>query len=535
MRTSGFRWCASHLNPSDPSVMTRILLVEDSPGDARLVKEALREGAIPEHELVSVETLAAARAVLAQHGFDVVLLDLSLPDSYGLDTVRQVVAAAPDTTVIVMTGLDDEVMAVESLRAGAQDYLLKGEISGHLLGRSIRYALERGRTARELREALRRRRELEEIVRQSPVIVFLWREEPGSPVEFVSDNVAQFGYSSTDFLSGQVRYQDIIHPEDLPRVRAEVDEQLRLGRNSFALEYRILTKSGEVRYVEDRTWIPVSDSDQGVRYHQGVIIDQTAHKLAQLALAESEERYRDLLDSASDLIQSVRPDGHFAFVNRAWRETLGYTPDEVADLKLADVVAPECLEHCQEKLSVVLRGQRLSQVEATFVAKDGRRILVEGNVDCRTRDGRPIATLGIFRDITERKQQELRLMQKNAELQRLNEQKNQFLGMAAHDLRNPLAVILNYSEFLLSDQTHALTPEQTRFIQAIKRSSDFMLGLINDLLDVSKIEAGKVALDLKPVVISDLVRQKVGLSGVMAARKGIHLLLDTRSDVPPTL
>ncbi|MFA7241374.1 MAG: EAL domain-containing protein [Sulfuricellaceae bacterium] len=129
------------------------LLVEDNPGDARLIKEALIEMGRPHLHLDWVERLDAAVARLLQQKFDVVLLDLSLPDSQGLHTVREIERAAPQTPVVVLTGLDDEAVALEAVRAGAQDYLVKSEIAGHLLARVIRYAIERNRIGQRLRQS----------------------------------------------------------------------------------------------------------------------------------------------------------------------------------------------------------------------------------------------------------------------------------------------------------------------------------------------------------------------------------------------
>jgi DNA-binding response OmpR family regulator len=129
------------------------LLVEDNPGDARLIKEALIEMGRPHLHLDWVERLDAAVARLLQQKFDVVLLDLSLPDSQGLHTVREIERAAPQTPVVVLTGLDDEAVALEAVRAGAQDYLVKSDVAGHLLARVIRYAIERNRIGQRLRQS----------------------------------------------------------------------------------------------------------------------------------------------------------------------------------------------------------------------------------------------------------------------------------------------------------------------------------------------------------------------------------------------
>ena len=143
---------------------TRILIVEDNPGDARLLQRYL--ATTHEFELQCVESLSSAMAALRASYFDAVLLDLSLPDARGLETLRSVRAAAPDLPIVVLTGLDDEAVAIEALRQGAQDYLIKGEIHRHWLARAIHYAIERQHTLEKLQqlneELIRSNQELEQ-------------------------------------------------------------------------------------------------------------------------------------------------------------------------------------------------------------------------------------------------------------------------------------------------------------------------------------------------------------------------------------
>ncbi len=131
---------------------------------------------------------------------------------------------------------------------------------------------------------------------------------------------------------------------------------------------------------------------------------------AEATLRESEERYRDLFENAHDLIQSVSPDGKFLYVNRAWRKALGYAEAEVANLTLFDIIHPDSQEHCRRVFQSVLTGEVVDNVEAILVSKTGKRIPVEGSVNCRLKDGKPVATRGIFRDITERKEHEKQLV-----------------------------------------------------------------------------------------------------------------------------
>lgn len=130
-----------------------VLLVEDNPGDARLVKEMLAEDAGTDFALTTVVTVQAALQHLAAHpATDAVLLDLSLPDESGVTTVQRVVEGANDAVVVVMTGAGDEELGVSAMEAGAQDYLVKGQVDARLLRRALRFALERHAKRQELAE-----------------------------------------------------------------------------------------------------------------------------------------------------------------------------------------------------------------------------------------------------------------------------------------------------------------------------------------------------------------------------------------------
>jgi DNA-binding NtrC family response regulator len=127
----------------------KVLLVEDNPGDARLLEEDLREVPGEEFELTHVERMEEASDRLREEEYDVVLLDLSLPDSSGLDTVKRTFSEAPTMPIVVLTGMDDESLGLSAVREGAQDYLVKGQTQGRMLVRAIHYALERERLQEE--------------------------------------------------------------------------------------------------------------------------------------------------------------------------------------------------------------------------------------------------------------------------------------------------------------------------------------------------------------------------------------------------
>jgi len=126
-----------------------LLLVEDNPADADLIKEYLADSQSVEYKMVETQTLSAALELLAKENIDLVLLDLSLPDSSGLDTVRTLLTDYPQIVLIVLTGLKDHQIALQAVRFGAQDYLEKDQLTPMLLDRSISYAIERKKATRE--------------------------------------------------------------------------------------------------------------------------------------------------------------------------------------------------------------------------------------------------------------------------------------------------------------------------------------------------------------------------------------------------
>jgi CheY-like chemotaxis protein len=147
----------------------RVLLIEDNLGDARLLAEVLRDVPGKPFELVHAELVSSALERLSQEHFEAILLDLSLPDGQGFGVLRRLLDVAPSIPVLVLTGLNDEQMALNALSAGAQDYLVKGSHDGDFISRAIRYAiqrkdlLERTRALRDIDQAITSTLDIQEI------------------------------------------------------------------------------------------------------------------------------------------------------------------------------------------------------------------------------------------------------------------------------------------------------------------------------------------------------------------------------------
>jgi len=137
----------------------RVLLIEDNPGDIRLIQEMIKDVGYNKFELIIKENLTDGIQSLSENEFQVILLDLSLPDSFGLDTFTRILDKAPETPIIILTGTDDQELAVEAVKSGAQDYLVKIMVNSTLLERSIYYAIERHRIKDELKNSEKNYRE----------------------------------------------------------------------------------------------------------------------------------------------------------------------------------------------------------------------------------------------------------------------------------------------------------------------------------------------------------------------------------------
>ncbi|MBT4512916.1 MAG: PAS domain S-box protein [Chloroflexi bacterium] len=163
--------------------------------------------------------------------------------------------------------------------------------------------------------------------------------------------------------------------------------------------------------------------------------DAISHEVAErkrieVALRASEEKYRDLFENAHDLIQSVDADGRFMYVNSAWLNTLGYEKDDLENLKLTDVITADQTTQCMDLLNQVIQGQEFTNIQTTFLTKEGQEVYVEGNVNAWVKDGIFVATRGIFRDITERKLAEAAANRANSKLSARLKELNCLYGLS---------------------------------------------------------------------------------------------------------
>jgi PAS domain S-box-containing protein len=275
---------------SDKPVL--ILLIEDNDADARLMQEMLADAernasTAPLFRLECAKCLKDGMERLAGGGVDIVLLDLSLPDSAGLGTLTKVRDRAPEIPVIVLTGLDDQETAIWSVREGAQDYLIKGQTDSNLLTKSIRYAIERRRAQEALRESEERYRIVSGLVSD---FAYAYRIEPDGT--FVREWATRAFQRITGYAPEEVDAREgmgsIVHPEDLS---ASIERVRRLhSGQSDVSELRIVTRDGKVRWLRFHG-LPEWDEMQG----RVVRIYSAAQDITKRKRAEEALRRRDAI------------------------------------------------------------------------------------------------------------------------------------------------------------------------------------------------------------------------------------------------
>jgi PAS domain S-box-containing protein len=248
----------------------------------------------------------------------------------------------------------------------------------------------------------------------------------------------------------------------------------------------------------------------------------------------SEATYRALFENSNDGIFLMSPTGEDLAANRQALRMLGYTEDEYKEMTRRTpntMAVPEQKADADARFAAALRGEFVPLYERTFIGKDGRKVEVEINLSpVRDTTGNIIMVQSVVRDITERKKAEEalresrdKLSEANAALEKASRMKDEFLASMSHELRTPLTGILGLSETLQMPTFGPLSEKQARAVKNIEASGRHLLELINDILDLSKIEAGKLDMQFDLTSVSDVCQSSLQLVKGMAAQK--HILV----------
>jgi phosphoserine phosphatase RsbU/P len=242
----------------------------------------------------------------------------------------------------------------------------------------------------------------EVIVDRSPAILFRRKADEKSTLVYVSNNIQQLGYTAETFLSGRMHFREIVHPDDMERVGAEIEGYAEKDVEEYTQVYRILAQNGDIHWVEDQTSVE-RDAQGNKTYNQGILVDITERVLAEEEMRKSEEKFRRIVETAGEGFILMDENLTIVDVNEAYCRLLGYTRAEVLGKTPIDLATEEFKQFMLTNRDTIL-GQEYREFEGSSVAKDGRHvpILVHGST-LRDDRGHVIGNMAFVTDMTEHK------------------------------------------------------------------------------------------------------------------------------------
>ena len=522
-----------------------ILLVEDNPGDARLIDIFMKEAFAGGYVLSICEDLTSGLKQIQEHHFDIIIADLSLPDSDGLDTFVKIHEHAPDVPTIVLTGLEDESVGINAMKFGAQDFLIKGKLKSKGLKRSIDYSIERHKLLKELSQKadeLKQKSEalLKEQIKlaeaQKLAHIGSWELDFKDLSFKWSDELYRiYGVDPKTFVPTIENFIEFIHPEDKENV-LNIAQQHPIAHHQNYY-YRIIRKDGEIRTINGRGE-PVFDDEGTLIRAIGTAQDVTERiheeELEKLALAASK---------SYNSVVITDPYGKIEWVNDGFTKLTGYsmgTVDSINKLLKREDTAE--IKKQADFYDTIRKEKKPVTYENKNYTKEGKEFWVISTLTpVLGKTGEVERIIAIDSDITVRKQMEEELVLANKisehllkkgnkalnellktqkELKETMKVKEQFLANMSHEIRTPMNAIVGFTELILKTTLNA---EQKQYIDAIKTSGQNLLVIVNDILDFSKSQAGKLVFEQIDIRLSQAITTLIDLILPKSMQKNIRL------------
>jgi sigma-B regulation protein RsbU (phosphoserine phosphatase) len=389
----------------------KVLLIEHDSGFARYVGEMLGQARDFTADVLSAQDLQKGLSALQGNNFDVVVMDMSLPDGAGLANVGLVRAGAPQLPVIVAGDSDDETVALEAVHAGAHDYLVKGQLTPGWLERSLRYAIERHRMDRTLLEAEEKYHGVFD-----HLVEGIFQTTPEGRYLIANAALARiYGYDTPEeLMQGLTDIGGRLYVEHGRR-----DEFIRLMQENDVItgfESEVFRKDGTTIWISENCRA-IRDSKGQLLHYEGTVEDITQQRLAEEKLRHSEALYHSLVETLPQNIFRKDLDYRFTFANRQFCRTLGRSLDEIVGKTDFDFFPAELAEKYQRDDRHVLEtGQTYETVEE-HQPPGGSKIYVHVvKTPLRKADGGLIGLQAIFWDITQQRMAEEKIRKANAAL-----------------------------------------------------------------------------------------------------------------------
>ncbi len=383
--------------------LLKILFAEDLPSDAELAVMELRKGGL-EFEHQRVDTRDEFIASLSEFHPDIIISDYIMPSFNGLQALNDCREFDPSIPFILFTGSTNEEIAVQCMKAGATDYVIKEHMTR--LPFAVKEALEQVRMQKEKLDSEHllevSHRSLNTLISNLQGIVYRCRNDKNWTMEFLSDGTMDLtGYSPKEIiLNNVVSFNDIIYKDDREYVWNETQKALS-ERKHFQIIYRVVKKTSEICWVWGKGEGIFSDSGE-LKFLEGFITDVTSQKQVENSLRESQQLFETLALTAPVGIFRTREDGYTTYVNPKWTELSGLSSAEAAGFGWLKAVHPEDKEVVIKNWASDVDLQKNSFAEYRFLRPDGSICWVMGNAIPEHSDGNISGYIGTITDITER-------------------------------------------------------------------------------------------------------------------------------------
>jgi len=505
----------------------RLLLLEDNECDEELLRREIK-GAWPKCEVVRVSCQTGFEEALAKCKFDLVLSDYMVPGFPGLAALALARETCPGVPFLFVSGAIGDEVAVESLKAGAIDYVLKDRLVR--LIPSIRRALndaEQDAHRRQVEEELRRSEDqCRDLLENATDLI--QSVSPDGSLLYVNPAWRQtLEYNEAEIA--KLKIFDVLHPEYHEQWRdrfagAKPDE-------ASQWEAIFLSKFGRHLYVEGNT--SVRQLRGKVEAIRGIFRDVTEKKLAVVALKRSIRQYESLVNSVEGIVwQADLPSLRFTFVSGQAERLLGYPVKswlENPDFWQSHI-HPEDREKTVELMHQITLEKGCQSFEYRMLTATGGVIWLRDIVSARNEESAAPQIQGIMVNITPRKQAEAARRDIQVKLERTNQilsQRNQeiqsFYHTLSHELKTPLTSAREFISIVIDGLAGPTNETQLEYLGIAKQSCDQLRACVNDMLDATRLETCKLGLELKPVCIAALVHRVVASMGRMVAEKQLNL------------
>jgi PAS domain S-box-containing protein len=331
------------------------------------------------------------------------------------------------------------------------------------------------------------------------------------------------GYSKEELLGKHVNI--LVHPDVLDEVEDNIN-QLKKGKVLRHHE-KSLRKDGSVCYMDlHELKVPLPNGTEGILC---IAVDITELERVEKALRESEEKHRAIFENANDMIV-IAQEGKIAFANHALEKILGYSLDELVSKPFTEFIHPDDREMVFKRYRKRMVGEDVEtgyQFRVITISGEERWVII--NSSALDWDGKP-STLNFLTDITEQKLAEEEVIKAKEQAESANQAKSAFLANMSHELRTPLNSVLGYTQILKRDKS--LNKQQKNAVDTIHQSSEHLLTLINELLDLSRIEAQKMELETSDVYFPGFLKGITEIASMRAQQEGVPFDYEIANDIP---